>query len=227
MSKARVLIVDDEKNIRLTLWTCLEAAGYKVDSAVNGEEGVAKARDTEYQLVFLDMKMPGMDGIAVLQMLKQMHPSLSVVMMTAYGTIETAVTAMKLGAVDYLRKPFSPEEVRELADAVIGRQALTSDAVQDYGSTVEYAKGLIVKRDFDEAKMWLQKAVAMDAAKPVAFNLLGVMYEMEGEVQLGQKMYRAALSVDPSYAPATENLDRSARWAYTQEGINLGDKETR
>jgi DNA-binding response OmpR family regulator len=225
MPKQAVLIVDDEKNIRLTLGTCLEAAGYAVELAVNGEEGIAKAREGDYQLVFLDMKMPGMDGIAVLKNLKELHPALNVVMMTAYGTVETAVTAMKLGAVDYLRKPFSPEELLELTETIMRRQTLAADQVQDYHSIVELAKGFIVKQQFGPAKEWLQKAVAMDTVNPTAFNLLGVMYEMEGELQLGQKMYRAALSIDPSYTPAIENLNRSAQWQYTQQGMNLGETE--
>lgn len=218
----KILIVDDEKNIRLTLATCLEQTGYQADPAEDGEEALAKVASDEYDLVFLDMKMPGINGIETLRLIKQNAPLLHVVMMTAYGTIESAVEAMKLGAVDYLRKPFSPGEVREIAARIDKRRLMEADEVQSYESIVEYAKERIVNQDYRQAKEWLHKAVAAEPAKPVAYNLLGVMAEMENQIQLAQRMYRAALSVDPSYTPATNNLDRSAQWRYTQAGIDLG-----
>ncbi len=224
MENRKILIIDDEKNIRITLGACLESAGYLVATAVNGEEGLEKTDQDQYDLIFLDMKMPGMDGLTVLRNLKDHSPALNVVMMTAYGTIETAVEAMKLGAVDYLRKPFSPDEVKELTETIFKREMLNTSTVSDYQSLVEYAKSLIIKKDFNQGEEWLRKAIALDPTKPEAFNLLGVMMEMETDLQQAQKMYRAALSLNPTYTPAIENLHRTAKWEYTQEGMNLGDR---
>lgn len=223
MKQIRILTVDDEKNIRLTMETCLQMAGYMVDTAENGGEALEKVHMSKYDLIFLDIKMPGMDGIEVLRHIKTVHSSIHVVMMTAYGTVENAVIAMKLGAVDYLQKPFTPIEVKETADLIAKRLALLSEEVEgDYPAMVEYAKGLLVKKEFNEARVWLQKAVALDMARPEAFNLLGVLYELENELLLAQKMYRTALSVDPSYSPATENLHRTVEWHYSNDGWNLG-----
>ena len=219
----KILIVDDEKNIRLTLTTCLVQSGHQVEQAENGEEALTKVSGPPFDLVFLDMKMPGINGLETLRRIKKIVPRLQVVMMTAYGTIESAVEAMKLGAVDYLSKPFSPDEVRDIAALMANRRLLNDELVQSYETSVEYAKAKIVSRDFQAAKEWLQKAVAQDPTKPEAFNLLGVLAEMENQVQLAQRMYRAALSVCPSYTPATNNLDRAAQWVYTQEGIDLGN----
>lgn len=225
MEKKKILIVDDERNICFVLGTCLENRGYQVVLAADGEEGVKKVGSEKFNLVFLDMKMPGMDGLTALAKIKEIHPFLNVILMTAYGTIESAVEAMKLGAVDYLRKPFQPEDVRDLVDQIIKRQTMDLSAVVDYKSLIEQAKALIVKRDFPEAQKWLRKAVATDPTSPVAFNLLGVMLEMEDQFLEAQKLYRAALSLDPTYFPAKENLDRTVEWDYTKEGISLGGKE--
>lgn len=207
----KILVTDDEKNIRLTLATLLEACNYQVDIAVNGEEAVEKVGGNDYLLVFLDMKMPGMDGIATLRQLKQLQPMLNVVMMTAYGTIETAVEAMKLGAVDYIRKPFAPEEIKAMVEMVVQRQTINEPAA-DYNSMVEYAKGLIVKQEFDAAREWLRKAVALDASKPEVFYLLGVMSEMEADLQKAKVMYRTTLALDPTHGPAHDNLHRLVEW---------------
>jgi DNA-binding NtrC family response regulator len=211
MDQKCILIIDDEKNIRLTLETCLESLNYRIDTAVNGEEGVEKARNNDYFLVFLDMKMPGMDGLTTLKHLKQIHPALNVIMMTAYGTIESAVEAMKVGAVDYIRKPFAPEEIKEIIAVVVKRQNLATPD-QDYDSLVEYAKHLLVKQDFAEAKQWLSKAIALESSQPEAFYLLGVLAELGADLPQAKKMYRAALSLDPTHTMAHDNLHRLVEW---------------
>ncbi|MCX5753226.1 MAG: response regulator, partial [Candidatus Krumholzibacteria bacterium] len=115
MNTGSVLIVDDEHNIRLTLSRALEALKVDIDTASNGEEALAKLKEKEFTLILLDLRMPGMTGMEILRKLRETRPDIRVIIMTAYGTIESAVEAMKLGAVDFIQKPFVPEEVRELA----------------------------------------------------------------------------------------------------------------
>ena len=143
--------------------------------AATGEQGIEKVRKQAYNLVFLDMKLPGMDGMTVLKEIKQIDPHLNVIMMTAYGTIQSAVEAIKLGAIDFLPKPFSPEQVRDLVDQIIKRQSMDFTVINDYQSLLEIAKGLIVKQDFKQAQECLQKSIAIDPTKPNAFNLLGLL----------------------------------------------------
>ena len=119
-----VLIVDDEKNIRLTLSQSLESLELETDTAVNGEEALAKLKEKDYRLILLDLRMPGMDGMEVLRQLREIRPDIRVIIITAYGTIESAVDAMKLGAADFIQKPFSPEEIRRLVSQVIDRERL-------------------------------------------------------------------------------------------------------
>jgi heterodisulfide reductase subunit A len=105
----RILVVDDELVVRDSLKEWLEEEGFSVDMAASGAEALEQLADQSYQLMLLDIKMPGMDGVTVLQKAMESHPDIAVIMMTAYATVETAVEAMKIGALDYLLKPFDPE----------------------------------------------------------------------------------------------------------------------
>lgn len=105
----RILIVDDEMVVRDSLKEWLEDEGFRVETADSGVQAVEKLTQGAFHLLLLDIKMPGMDGVEVLRRAKAMRPDLPVVMMTAYATVETAVEAMKIGAMDYLMKPFNPD----------------------------------------------------------------------------------------------------------------------
>jgi heterodisulfide reductase subunit A len=105
----RILVVDDELIMRDSLKAWLEDEGFAVDIAASGPEALNHLSKQAYELMLVDIKMPGMDGVELLQKAKEVFPDLSVVMMTAYATVETAVEAMKIGALDYLLKPFDPD----------------------------------------------------------------------------------------------------------------------
>ena len=212
MTGKPVLIVDDEKNIRLTLSQSLESLELETDTAVNGEEALAKLKEKDYGLVLLDLRLPGMDGMEVLRRLREIRPDIRVIIITAYGTIESAVDAMKLGAVDFIQKPFSPKEIRGLVSQVMDRGTLDEQKVVDYASFIELAKRCVGDRHFDAAIEHVRKAISLDPARPDAFNLLGALMEIQHNVLDAQKYYRAALDLDPTYKPAKDNLDRSTRW---------------
>jgi two-component system, NtrC family, nitrogen regulation response regulator NtrX len=108
---ARILVIDDEASIRDTLRMILEYEGYQCLLAATGEEGLTMVRDESPDLVFLDIKMPGMDGLEVLGQLKGQDEALPVVMISGHGTVATAVEATKLGALDFIEKPLSSERV--------------------------------------------------------------------------------------------------------------------
>src|SRR5262245_30799160 len=99
---ASILIVDDERNIRKHLQMLLEAEGYHVEVAHNGEEALAKSRERRYAIAFVDVQMPKMDGLTLTRFLRGLSPETAVVILTAYGSVARAVEAMKLGVVDFL-----------------------------------------------------------------------------------------------------------------------------
>ena len=106
-----ILIVDDEKNYLLVLSAVLEEEGFEVLTAVSGLEALEILKSSDMDLVLTDMKMPGMDGIALLEQVKTRDPELPVIMMTAHGTIDKAVEAMQKGAYTYVLKPFENERL--------------------------------------------------------------------------------------------------------------------
>jgi two-component system NtrC family response regulator len=112
MAAERILIIDDEESIRTVLGYVLDEAGYEVDKAASAEEGLARIHDARPDLVLSDIKMPGKDGLTLLGEIKSIDTGIPVIILTAFGTVETAVEAMKRGAADYLTKPVSRDELR-------------------------------------------------------------------------------------------------------------------
>lgn len=118
----RVLIVDDEENIRQMTRLALETAGYEVGEAASGLEAFAIiGGDDSWDAVLLDQKMPGMVGTEILRRIKVMLPSVQVIMMTAYASVELAIESMKLGATDFVRKPMTPEILRNALVAAFAK----------------------------------------------------------------------------------------------------------
>jgi DNA-binding response OmpR family regulator len=125
----RILIIDDEENIRRVMRLTLEAAGYEVSEAGDGMSGLESFSDGEtWDAVLLDQRMPGMDGLETLHQIKLRQPDARVIMATAYASIELAVDAMKLGALDFVRKPMTPEILRNAVEAALSKTVLAEPA---------------------------------------------------------------------------------------------------
>jgi len=127
MKKLHVLIVEDGTSQREMLRDFLQREGYVIAEAESGDTALKAIVDGHFDLVLLDFKMPGMNGMEVLRRIKEINPEIDVVMMTAYGTIETAVDAMKAGAVDYITKPIDLEELLILMDRIAERRTLIKE----------------------------------------------------------------------------------------------------
>ncbi|MBW2559558.1 MAG: sigma-54-dependent Fis family transcriptional regulator [Deltaproteobacteria bacterium] len=123
----RILIIDDEPLIRKSLKIALEEDGYDIYTAETGMKGIAVARTENIDIVFLDIKLPDIQGLDVLQKLKSLDSDLLVIMMTGYGTIESAVTAMKSGAFDYITKPFKTKDIATLIKLALETRSLKRD----------------------------------------------------------------------------------------------------
>jgi DNA-binding NtrC family response regulator len=121
---ARILIVDDEDIVIRSCMRILASKEFSLDSARDGLEALKKITETDYDMLILDIKMPKMSGIEVLQRVKESHPDIDVIMITGLNEIETAVKAMKLGAFDYLPKPFDPEELEMVVARAFERRRL-------------------------------------------------------------------------------------------------------
>src|SRR5574341_1070814 len=122
--KKCILVIDDEDHIRGVMRMTLEAAGYEVGEAADGPRGLEAFGDgSTWDAVLLDQRMPGMDGLETLRRMKERRGNARLIMITAYASIELAVDAMKLGATDFVRKPMTPEIVRNAVIAALTRPA--------------------------------------------------------------------------------------------------------
>ena len=135
--KARLLIVDDEEPQRLMLASLLGRAGYEVDAARDGGEALELVQGRHYDLVLTDQRMPKMDGLELLERLRRDRADLPVVLMTAYGSVSTAVEAMKRGAADYLTKPFERDELLIVVQKVLRQQRLEHEVADLHGTLRE------------------------------------------------------------------------------------------
>ena len=130
MSEPKVLLVDDEKDFVETLAERMEVRGYTVETASDGNEAIAKASDGGFDAVFLDLAMPGLDGIETLKRLKAIDPELQVILLTGQATVRKGIEAMKLGALDLLEKPADIKQlVAKIEEAATNKAALTEEHV--------------------------------------------------------------------------------------------------
>ena len=125
--KGRIVVIDDEVNAAAALETLLQEDGYEVQRAHDARAGLAVLERTDADVVLTDLRMPGMDGLELLAKIKQMRPETMVIVMTAYGTVKTAVRAMKLGAEDYLSKPIDVEELEVILQRVLEKKRLLEE----------------------------------------------------------------------------------------------------
>ncbi|MFH1572182.1 MAG: DNA-binding response regulator [Gemmatimonadota bacterium] len=131
-----ILVVDDDEPLRRLCVEVLRLRGHQADTAADGEEALRLARERDYRVILLDLKLPGMDGIECLRRLKGEGFRGDVVMITGYGNVPTAVEAMKMGARDFIEKPFRPDDLQAMLEDVFLRQArdaeLSADPVVAY-----------------------------------------------------------------------------------------------
>ncbi len=120
--KNRILIVDDDATVRWSYRRSLESGSRQVAAASDGEEALQTMEQNAFDVVLLDMRMPGQDGLSVLRAIKQKWPESEVVIITGYPTVDSAKEAVRLGAFDYIAKPIGPQEVIDLADSAMTRK---------------------------------------------------------------------------------------------------------
>ena len=142
MTCDRVLLVDDEEAFVEALGKRLNARGLRVDMSNSGEDAIAKAERRAFDVIVLDLAMPGMDGIETLKRLRKIDPDLQVILLTGHGSIEKAVEATKLGAMDFLQKPASLSDLLELIrEAGVKRALLVEKRATEQVADVIRKKG--------------------------------------------------------------------------------------
>jgi DNA-binding response OmpR family regulator len=205
-SQVRILVVDDERNIRNNLCALLESEGYRADGASDGEEGLRRVKEGRYDLAFVDIQMPKMDGLELLRYLRGLRPKVPVIMLTAYGTAKRAVEAMKLGAADFLEKPFDPKSIKLLCDEILTRQKIGAGGTVD--DLLHLAALACERKAFTEARVHLKIAILRDPSRPEPCYQLGELCEVEGRANHAAQYYYMTLEANPTFEPARTALRR-------------------
>ena len=201
-----ILVVDDERNIRNNLTMVLESAGYKVDSSGDGEDALTKSKERHYDIALVDIQMPKMGGLELLRYLHTLRPRMAVVILTAYGTASRAVEAMKLGAVDFLEKPFDPKILLLLCEEILQRQKTgKSVSMDDLLHLAELARE---RKAYVEARVYLKTAMMREVTRPEPYYWLGYISELEGDKRRAMQYYSLALDASQTFEPAHDALRR-------------------
>jgi len=232
MTRPRILITDDEANIRLMLHTAMESEGYGIDEAVNGQEALEMVESHSYDLVLLDLNMPILDGMSVLEQLQSvpLNERPRVVVLTAYGSIPAAVKATRLGAVDFVEKPVTPDDLRKtVAEALAAPVARSLDEALagGYAAVLERVRKALRLADYTDAETLLMKAADLGQQDAAYFNLLGVLYETQQKWNLARKFYGKAIRSNRRYQPAQQNMRRIFElyeFGHSKQAVALGDK---
>jgi DNA-binding NtrC family response regulator len=217
----QILIVDDEPNVRLVFRTTLESTGAELALAEDGEAALAWLKDHRADLVLLDLQMPVMGGMGVLERLRSIGNDVPVIIITAHGSIPDAVAAMKLGAIDFLSKPLTPDVLRRAVAEVLDREGPRAEAsnaksqtkpaagsIGSFNGSLRDAKHAINRRHFVDAETLLRQAITINPRSAEAHNLMGVLHESRGENDASYQSYQAALKADRHYEPARHNMQR-------------------
>ena len=205
--KRRILVVDDEKNIRLTVQHSLIAADYEVETAANGAEGLDKFRDGHYDLILMDLRMPQINGIEMLREIREHDKHIAAIVITAYLTIDTLLEAFSLGVSDYIRKPFSPNDVREMVRRVLGRETLDiHDAEAEANPSIALARKALAEQDLPRALDFAKRAVARDTNNPDSQAFLGIIEHLSGDYEAAEQSFHEALLLDPQHQLSRDYL---------------------
>lgn len=220
---ARILIVEDEPGLVLTLTDLLGAEGYEVESAQDGLSGLRKALEGHFDLIVLDVMLPGKSGFDVCRELRQQGRDTAVLMLTARGQVVDRVVGLKLGADDYLAKPFDPAELTARIEALLRRAGRNT-----YGPPSHFEFG-DVSADFDHG-------VVTKAGKPVQLagkelQLLRYLVEHRGQTVSREQLLEAVWEYSAGVTSRTvdvhiawlrqklEDTPQSPRWIHTVRGV--------
>jgi DNA-binding response OmpR family regulator len=207
MMKSNILVVDDEPVARQSLTDILKLEGYLVNSAPNGQAAVEYIRTHPVDLMIVDLRMPGMDGLEVVQVVNQVSPETEVILLTAFGSTESAVQALRLRIHDYLLKPASPAQIiASVKKGLTRRTARTKTAVvADSDEAVEIFS-LKDGTSVDLSRRQIKHKAKVEHLTPAEGRLLRILMENEGKVYSHRELVLLVQGYDTSQREAPEIL---------------------
>ena len=207
--KAKILVIDDDKVIQEGCNRILTGEGYDVETAFTGQEGLKKMEEETYDLVITDLKMPDISGMEVLKKIKNNDPDIGVIMITGYSTAETAVEAIKLGAFDYLPKPFTPDELISVVNKAIEEEKVLIETKHLESAYRDATKAISSSLNLNEVLELIVKSVVnLLKVKGCGVNLLdSARKKLETRVAFGLSedyLAKGPLDADKSVTESIE-----------------------
>jgi DNA-binding response OmpR family regulator len=208
--KSNILVVDDEPVARQSLTDILKLEGYNVSSAPNGQAAVEYVRTHPIDLMIVDLRMPGMDGLEVVQVINQISPETEVILLTAFGSTETAIQALRLRIHDYLLKPASPAQVLASVKKGLARRSKRSRVSSLAASTdVDEPMEVLSLKDgttVDLSRRQIKHKNKVEHLTPAEGRLLRILIENEGKVFSHRELVLLVQGYDTSQREAPEIL---------------------
>lgn len=207
--KSNILVVDDEPVARQSLTDILKLEGYTVASAPNGQAAVEYIRTHNVDLLIVDLKMPGMDGLEVVQVVNQVSPETEVILLTAYGSTETAIQALRLRIHDYLLKPASPVQILATVKKGLSRRSARSRLNNISSADSEVGQEIYSLKDgtvVDLSRRQIKFKSKIEHLTPAEGRLLRILMENKGKVFSHRELVLLVQGYDTSQREAPEIL---------------------
>ncbi len=207
--KPNILVVDDEPVARQSLTDILKLEGFVVASAPNGQAAVEYVRTHPVDVMIVDLRMPGMDGLEVVQVLNQLSPETEVILLTAFGSTETAIQALRLRIHDYLLKPASPAQVISSVKKAMLRRSAKTQARTSENEDVEEVMEVVTLKDgtiIDLSRRQIKHKSKVEHLTPAEGRLLRILMKNEGKVFSHRELVLLVQGYDTSQREAPEIL---------------------
>ncbi len=207
--KSNILVVDDEPVARQSLSDILKLEGFIVASAPNGQAAIEYVRTHPVDVMIVDLRMPGMDGLEVVQVLNQLSPDTEVILLTAFGSTETAIQALRLRIHDYLLKPASPAQVISSVKKALVRRSAKSQARNTETDEVDDAIEVFTLKDgtiIDLSRRQIKHKSKVEHLTPAEGRLLRILMKNEGKVFSHRELVLLVQGYDTSQREAPEIL---------------------
>ncbi len=209
MMKSNILVVDDEPVARQSLTDILKLEGHNVNSAANGQAAVEYVRTHPVDLMIVDLRMPGMDGLEVVQVVNQVSPETEVILLTAFGSTESAIQALRLRIHDYLLKPASPAQIIATVKKGLTRRNARTKSAAPAAADVDDAIAVFTLKDsttVDLSRRQIKHKSKVEHLTPAEGRLLRILMENEGKVFSHRELVLLVQGYDTSQREAPEIL---------------------
>ncbi len=185
----RVLVADDTKNIRTLLMKCLQIEGYEVKTANDGNAAKEILLKEDFDLAFIDIKMPFISGTEVIRSIREMGITIPVIVITAYATVKNAIECTQMGVVAYLQKPFTADKVKAVLKEYLDETARNSEGPE---CSIGTARVLIESGEFLQALQLLKDILPKDISNPETYLLMSKAYGGLGDSDMEKKMFQTS-----------------------------------